>query len=102
MSGVRLLVGTKKGAFTLTSDGTRDEWEVNGPLFAGWEIYHVKGSPADPNRIYASQSSGWFGQVVQQRRHRVLLARRGEPAREPVHQRRPEGHHLQPGLHQRA
>jgi photosystem II stability/assembly factor-like uncharacterized protein len=65
MSGVRLLVGTRKGAFVLTSDGSRDEWDVNGPLFAGWEIYHVNASPADPDRLYASQSSGWFGQVVQ-------------------------------------
>jgi photosystem II stability/assembly factor-like uncharacterized protein len=65
MSRVRLLVGTRKGAFVLTSDGTRQSWDVNGPHFAGWEIYHVAGSPADPDRIYASQSSGWFGQVVQ-------------------------------------
>jgi photosystem II stability/assembly factor-like uncharacterized protein len=65
MSGVRVLVGTKKGAFVLESDGTRGRWDVSGPHFAGWEIYHVKGSPADPDRIYASQSSGWFGQVIQ-------------------------------------
>jgi photosystem II stability/assembly factor-like uncharacterized protein len=65
MSKVRVLVGTKKGAFILTSDGARKNWEINGPLFGGWEMYHLKGSPADPNRIYASQSSGWFGQVIQ-------------------------------------
>ncbi len=65
MSQVRLLVGTRKGAFVLTSDGARKIWTVAGPHFAGWEIYHLKGSPVDPNRIYASQSSGWFGQVVQ-------------------------------------
>jgi hypothetical protein len=65
MSGVRVLVGTRKGAFTLTADGTRKSWAVSGPHFGGWEMYHVKGSPADPNRVYASQSSGWFGQVVQ-------------------------------------
>jgi photosystem II stability/assembly factor-like uncharacterized protein len=65
MSSVRVLVGTRKGAFVLTSDGKRDRWDVNGPFFGGWEIYHVDGSPADPNRLYASQSSGWFGQVVQ-------------------------------------
>jgi photosystem II stability/assembly factor-like uncharacterized protein len=65
MSTVRVLVGTRKGAFVLTSDGTRDRWDINGPLFAGWEIYHLKGSPADPNRLYASQSSGWFGQQIQ-------------------------------------
>ena len=65
MSGVRVLVGTKKGAFILTSDGKREQWDVTGPHFAGWEIYHIKGSPVDPNRLYASQSSGWFGQIIQ-------------------------------------
>ncbi|GAB4580994.1 MAG: hypothetical protein Fur0022_37390 [Anaerolineales bacterium] len=65
MSTVRVLVGTRKGAFILTSDEKREKWEVSGPHFAGWEIYHIKGSPADPNRIYASQSSGWFGQIIQ-------------------------------------
>ncbi len=65
MSRVRVLVGTKKGAFVLTSDGARKNWDVSGPFFAGWEMYHLKGSPADPNRIYASQTSGWFGQVMQ-------------------------------------
>jgi photosystem II stability/assembly factor-like uncharacterized protein len=63
--GVRVLVGTKKGAFVLTSDEGRRSWQIDGPHFAGWEIYHMKGSPADPNRIYASQTSGWFGQIIQ-------------------------------------
>jgi len=65
MSKVRVLVGTRKGAFVLTADGKREKWEVSGPHFSGWEMYHLKGSPADPNRIYASQTSGWFGQVIQ-------------------------------------
>ena len=65
MSKVRVLVGTRKGAFILTADGKRENWDVSGPHFAGWEIYHLKGSPADPNRIYASQTSGWFGQIIQ-------------------------------------
>jgi len=65
MSGVRVLVGTRKGAFILTSDGKRKRWRVSGPHFAGWEIYHLKGSPVDPNRLYASQTSGWFGQIIQ-------------------------------------
>jgi len=65
MSGVRVLVGTRKGAFILTADGTRDRWEVSGPHFGGWEIYHLKGCPTEPNRLYASQSSSWFGQVIQ-------------------------------------
>jgi photosystem II stability/assembly factor-like uncharacterized protein len=65
MSGVRVLVGTKKGAFILTADGKRKKWTVSGPHFAGWEMYHLKASPVDPDRIYASQTSGWFGQVIQ-------------------------------------
>jgi len=65
MSGIRLLVGTRKGAFILTSDAKRKDWKVDGPHFAGWEIYHVKGSPVDQNRLYASQTSAWFGQIIQ-------------------------------------
>lgn len=65
MSGVRVLVGTRKGAFILTADGKRDRWQVTGPLFGGWEVYHIKGSPADPNRIYAAPSLSWFGQQIQ-------------------------------------
>jgi photosystem II stability/assembly factor-like uncharacterized protein len=65
MSKVRVLVGTRKGAFILESDGKRQKWDVSGPHFAGWELYHLKGSPADPDRLYASQSSGWFGQMIQ-------------------------------------
>lgn len=65
MSGVRVLVGTHKGAFILTSDGKRSSWKVSEPLFGGWEIYHMKGSPVDPNRLYVSQTSSWFGQIIQ-------------------------------------
>ncbi len=65
MKKIQVLVGTKKGAFILSADGKRKDWKVSGPHFAGWEIYHLKGSAADPKRIYASQSSGWFGQIIQ-------------------------------------
>jgi len=65
MSKVRVLVGTRKGAFVLSSDGKREKWDVNGPFFAGWEIYHMKGSPVNPERVYVSQTSGWFGQLFQ-------------------------------------
>jgi len=64
MTGVRLLVGTRKGAFILTSDGKRERWNVNGPHFMGWETMHLKASPADPNRIYAAPSISWFGQQI--------------------------------------
>jgi len=65
MSSIRLLVGTRKGAFILTSDGKRTQWDVSGPHFAGWEMYHLKGSPVEPDRLYASQTSSWFGQIIQ-------------------------------------
>jgi hypothetical protein len=65
MTQVRVLAGTRKGAFVLTSDGKREKWSVSGPHFGGWEIYHLKGSPVNPDRIYASQSTGWFGQLIQ-------------------------------------
>jgi photosystem II stability/assembly factor-like uncharacterized protein len=65
MAQVRLLIGTRKGAFLATADGSRKRWAIDGPHFGGWEIYHVKGSPAEPNRLYASQTSGWFGQIIQ-------------------------------------
>jgi photosystem II stability/assembly factor-like uncharacterized protein len=65
MSSVRVLVGTRKGAFILSADAARERWDVRGPLFAGWEVYHLKGSPADPDRLYGSQTSSWFGQVIQ-------------------------------------
>ena len=65
MAAIRILVGTRKGAFILSSDGARNNWSVDGPHFAGWEIYHLKHSPVDPERIYASQSSSWFGQIIQ-------------------------------------
>ena len=76
MSGVRVLVGTKKGAFVLTSDGARKRWDVAGPHFGGWELYHVKGSPADPNRLYASQHTSWFGQLVQRSNDGGILVER--------------------------
>src|SRR5437867_8829204 len=65
MSRVRVLVGTRKGAFVLESDGKRERWDISGPHFGGWEIYHLKGSPADPNRLYMSQGTSWFGQLIQ-------------------------------------
>ena len=87
MSKVRVLVGTRKGAFILTSDGKREKWDVSGPHFAGWEIYHMKGSPADPNRIYASQTSGWFGQIIQRSDDGGKTWH--SPARQPVKRPRP-------------
>jgi len=85
MSGIRVLVGTRKGAFILTSDAKRKRWDISGPQFAGWEIYHLKGSSVDPNRIYASQSSSWFGQIIQRSDDGGKTWHQpGTPAGEPV------------------
>ena len=65
ISGIRVLVGTRKGAFILTADGARKNWTVTGQRFGGREIYHLKGSPVDQSRLYAAQSTGWFGQLIQ-------------------------------------
>jgi len=77
MSAIRVLVGTRKGAFILTSDGTRKRWAVSGPHFGGWELYHLKASQADPNRLYASTSSSWFGQRSNDASHPPLRPRGG-------------------------
>lgn len=85
MSGVRVLAGTRKGAFIMTSDEARKKWDVKGPFFAGWEVYHMKGSPADPDRIYASQTSPWFGQIIQRSSDGGLTWEQpGTPKGEPV------------------
>src|ERR1700687_5933245 len=85
MSKVRVLVGTRKGAFILSSDGKREKWNVSGPHFAGWELYHLKGSPINPDRIYASQCSGWFGQIIQRSDDGGKTWHQpGTPAGEPV------------------
>src|ERR1044071_2198719 len=90
MSSVRVLVGTRKGAFILTADAKRSNWKISGPHFAGWEIYHLKGSAADPNRLYASQSSGWFGQIIQRSDDGGKTWHQpGTPAGEPA--QKPEG-----------
>jgi hypothetical protein len=65
VSSVRVLVGTRKGAFVLSADGRRRNWAIDGPHFGGWEVHHLKGSPLDPDRIYAAQWTGWHGQVIQ-------------------------------------
>ena len=79
MTAIRVLVGTKKGAFVLTADGKRESWSVAGPHFAGWEIYHMKGSPADPDRVYASQTSSWFGQIIQRSSDGGVTWEQGKP-----------------------
>jgi len=65
MPGVRVLLGTRKGASVLTSDEGRQQWQVAGPHFGGWAVLHVKGSTVDPDLLWAAPSGGWFGQLIQ-------------------------------------
>ncbi len=40
-------------------------WTVDGPHFGGWEaLPRQRDHSADPDRLYASASGGWFGQVI--------------------------------------
>ena len=38
---VRLLVGTKKGAFILDSDESRRDWSISAPLCEGWPVHDL-------------------------------------------------------------
>lgn len=60
---VHVLVGTRKGAFIITSGSDRQDWSVSGPHCDAWPINHVV---ADPVRgtIYATGGNEWFGPAV--------------------------------------
>ena len=57
---VLLLVGTKKGAFVLEGDPSRDRWDVRGPLCEGWPVHDMRIDPAD-GAIVAAAGSPWYG-----------------------------------------
>ncbi len=61
MSKVRVLAGTRKGAFILESDGKREKWDVSGPHFAGWEMYHIKDRPPIPTGCTRRRRAGGSG-----------------------------------------
>jgi photosystem II stability/assembly factor-like uncharacterized protein len=62
---ILILVGTKKGAFTLASDGSRRSWEQRGPFCEAWPLNHVVADP-DSGTIYAGGGNEWFGPAVWQ------------------------------------
>lgn len=62
---VQVLVGTRKGAFVFTSDLRRRSWKVDGPHFAGQNVYHFisagrEGGPV----LFAAVNNAWFGSDV--------------------------------------
>lgn len=60
-----LLVGTKKGAFILESDGARDRWDVRGPFMENWGIHDLSVDEAS-GAILAGGASSWYGPAVWQ------------------------------------
>ncbi|HEV8050072.1 MAG TPA: exo-alpha-sialidase, partial [Thermoplasmata archaeon] len=61
---VAVWVGTRKGAYGLTSDAKRRKWTVKGPYHAGGDVFDVVADPRDPKYVYALVNSGWFGPRV--------------------------------------
>lgn len=60
---VLVLLGTKKGAFILESDGDRRSWELRGPFCDTWPMNHVIADPAT-GTIYGAGGNEWFGPAV--------------------------------------
>src|SRR4029079_6695861 len=60
---VRLLVGTKKGAFILDSDESRRDWTVSEPLCEGWPVHDLMVEPRS-GAILAAAGNPWYGPAV--------------------------------------
>ena len=61
---VRLLVGTRKGAWVLTSDTGRGDWRTQGPLFLGQIINHFVRDPRDGKTLLMAASTGHLGPTI--------------------------------------
>jgi photosystem II stability/assembly factor-like uncharacterized protein len=62
MARTLLLVGTRKGLFTLESENRRD-WKLSGPLCESWPVYHAIYDPATGS-LFAAAASEWHGSAV--------------------------------------
>ena len=60
---VLILLGTKKGAFILESDGERRSWALSGPFCDTWPMNHVSADPVT-GTIYGGGGNEWFGPAV--------------------------------------
>lgn len=58
---VRILVGTSKGLFVLTSEDGRQSWQMTGPHCGGWGINHAIGAG---DALWAGGGSAWWGAGV--------------------------------------
>src|SRR5438067_10867404 len=77
-----LLVGTKKGLYTMRSDDRR-KWSVDGPYGAPAPIHHASFDPRDQS-MYAAINSTWGGARIEYSRDLgktwTASRRRGFPA----------------------
>ena len=60
---MKLLIGTKKGAFIYTSDARRENWSVSEPFLTGWTVHHMAGDPRN-GRLYAAANHWAWGPSV--------------------------------------
>ncbi len=62
---VLLMVGTTKGAFLFTSGPERGEWQVDGPHFAGEEVYAMALDQRGANPVlWAAPGNAFFGTTL--------------------------------------
>lgn len=64
MSTLRLLVGTRKGAWTISSDSARKQWHIEGPMHLGAVVSHYVADPRSPGVQMMSVGSGHLGPSV--------------------------------------
>lgn len=86
---VTLLIGTRKGAFTLTSDRTRRTWKLSAPIHLGHIIHHVVADPRDRRTILMAASTGHLGPTIFRSTDRGKTWK--EAAKPPAFQKADEG-----------
>ena len=59
-----LLVGTRKGVFTVTGDESREKWSVSDPMFLGHIAQHVVLDPRNGRRMVLATRTGHLGPTV--------------------------------------
>ena len=60
-----VLVGTRKGAFVLTGDESRRQWQISGPFNPGTDVFHLVYDDRNGGIIYSASNSMWFGPQVE-------------------------------------
>ena len=59
-----LLIGTRKGLWTLTSDAARRAWKLAGPQFLGNIVHHAVKDPRDGQTVLVAARTGHLGPTV--------------------------------------